>query len=31
MIDTFEPLYVAKSAEQCTDDKYPFSWLEKNK
>jgi len=31
MIDTFEPLYVAKSAEQCSDDKYPFSWLEKNK
>ena len=28
MIDTFEPLYVAKSAEQCSDDKYPFSWLE---
>ena len=28
MIDTFEPLYVTKSAEQCSDDKYPFSWLE---
>ena len=31
MIDTFEPLYVAKSAEQCSDDEYPFSWLEENK
>ena len=31
MIDTFEPLYVAKKSEQCSDDKYPFSWLEKNK
>ena len=28
MIDTFEPLYIAKSANKCSDKKYPFSWLE---
>ena len=31
MIDTFEPLFIAKSAEKYIDDNYPFSWLEKNK
>ena len=29
MIDTFEPLYIHKHAEDCIDDNYPFSWLEK--
>ena len=29
MIDTFDSLYVTKEAQKCSDDKYPFSWLEK--
>ena len=29
MIDTFEPLFIAKSANKYSDEKYPFSWLEK--
>ena len=29
MIDTFEPLYVPKNSEKRSDEKYPFSWLEK--
>jgi len=29
MIDTFEPLYVTKTAEDYIDEDYPFSWLEK--
>jgi len=29
MIDTFESLYVAKGAEQSSDENYPFSWLKK--
>ena len=29
MIDTFNPLYIAKEGEECSDDNYPFSWLER--
>ena len=29
MVDTFEPLYVTKTAEQRSDEKYPLSWQEK--
>jgi len=31
MIDTFDSLYVTKEAKKCSDNKYPFSWLEENK
>ena len=29
MIDTFSPLYITDDAKRCSDDDYPFSWLEK--
>ena len=29
MIDTFEPLFITEKAEKISDEKYPFSWLEK--
>ena len=29
MIDTFEPLYITREGEECSDGNYPFSWLEK--
>ena len=31
MIDTFDSLYVSPEAEDCSDDEYPFSWLERDK
>jgi len=31
MIDTFDSLYVSPETANCSDEEYPFSWLEKDK